>query len=97
MTLDQKFTQSPFFAVFGPILITYLNTKYLKVLQNFYKVLQNIYKVLKNILSSPDILQNSEPELFFRTFEKVVLKNPNVPSYPPNWSTPVYYRLEKYS
>ena len=31
-------------------------------------VLQNVNKVLKNVLSSPYILQNSEPKLFFRTF-----------------------------
>ena len=62
-----------------------------KNITNFFKrplfgqknyVLQKIYKVLKNVLSSPDIFQNSEAEQFFRTFEKIVLKNPNVPSYP---------------
>ena len=28
----------------------------------------------------PDILQNLEPKLFLRTFEKIIIKNPNVPS-----------------
>ena len=73
--MGQKiFKKSPFFGSFLFNLLTVL----------FFAVFGSAELLLSPEERSefPSILKNSEPELFFRTFEKIVLQNPKVPSYP---------------